>query len=326
MSRQGQLEVAVLLASYNGARYVQQQIKSLTCNDTKVTLHWLDDHSTDNTREVVRGAARDLGISLREWHQPRHLGIPEAFFQLLECAEADIYLFCDQDDIWQAGKIDVTVANLLPDLRSPAICFTDPLLFLDDKPGSYFRVCSDIFDARLEDALQDSRIFMPAVGNGNTQGFTRPLRELYLGHKDIARAHAFMHDTWMYSIGVASGTVRYLGDSPTTLYRWHGGNLCAGLVDFKTRGPPRLRLTWKQHQLRRRSISRNAEGFILASETLPQSVKLDHLLTIAKLVARIHNRQSLSAIINLTRRRALWPNHRLALGLAAACLCSNANA
>jgi len=119
------VDVAILLATYNGARFVEQQIRSLKDNDIKFTLHWLDDHSVDNTRETVRAAARSGDIELKEWHQPQHLGVPGAFFRLLECVEADVYLFCDQDDIWQPDKIDVTVGELLPDLELPVICFSD---------------------------------------------------------------------------------------------------------------------------------------------------------------------------------------------------------
>jgi rhamnosyltransferase len=98
---QQQLNVAVLLATYNGGEYVDQQIRSLKENATPSTLHWLDDHSSDNTRSAVRASALTMGIPLCAWHQPRHQGVPGAFFQLIECVEADIYLFCDQDDIWQ---------------------------------------------------------------------------------------------------------------------------------------------------------------------------------------------------------------------------------
>jgi glycosyltransferase involved in cell wall biosynthesis len=323
MSRQQQLEVAVLLPTYNGERYVEEQLRSLKRNDTKFTLHWLDDHSTDNTREIVRSVAHDAGIELREWHQSRHLGVPGVFFQILECVEADIYLFCDQDDIWQTGKIDATVANLLPDLDSPVMVFTDPLVFNDDRPDRHFRML-DMMHVTLEEALQESRIFMPVVTWGHTQGFTRSLRELYIRHKDIAREHAAMHDVWMYGIAVASGTARLLPGAPTALYRWHGNNWCRAYFDWGSRDTLRLTATWSQYQLVRRLVSRNAEGFVLASATLPRSVKLDRLLTIAKLVAVIHKRQSPSALIMLLRRRALWPYRRLAFGTAAACLCSNA--
>src|SRR5207249_3722411 len=105
-------KVALLLATYNGARFVEPQIRSLKENSVPFTLHWIDDHSTDDTRDAVRASALDSRIDFVEWHQPQHKGYPGAFFQLLECVDADIYLFCDQDDIWQPGKIDATVANL----------------------------------------------------------------------------------------------------------------------------------------------------------------------------------------------------------------------
>ena len=131
MKTQQHAKVAVLLATYNGARFIEPQINSFKENATPFTLHWLDDHSTDNNRDAVRASALRSGIDFREWHQPQHWGYPGAFFQLLECVDADIYLFCDQDDIWQPGKIDATVADLLPDISSPALCFSDPLIFED---------------------------------------------------------------------------------------------------------------------------------------------------------------------------------------------------
>jgi hypothetical protein len=94
--------------------------------------------------------------------------------------------------------------------------------------------------------------------------------------------------------------------------------------DLGVDGTPRITITWQQHQLLRKTFSRHAEGFILASGTLPQSAKLNRLLEVARLVAGIQARQSPSALIKLVRRRAMWPNTRLAFGLAAACLCSDA--
>ena len=182
--------VAVLLATYNGSRHVEQQIKSLKGNDVPFTLHWLDDHSTDNTREVVRSAAQKANIPLLEWHQPTHQGVPGSFFQLLECVKADIYLFCDQDDIWQPGKIDATVANLIPDIDSPVLCSSDIFWFNDNEPWVARSLSQIIGKRRLLTALQESPTFLMlghATASGQTQGFTRALRELFLQHKDIAR-------------------------------------------------------------------------------------------------------------------------------------------
>jgi hypothetical protein len=317
------LQVAVLLPTYNGEKYVEQQIRSLRPNETDFTLHWLDDHSTDNTREIVRSVAASARISLREWHQPQRLGVPCSFFQLLECVEADIYLFCDQDDIWQPGKISATVDNLLPDLPRPVICFSDPLLFREDNPERGYRLL-DIMKVRPEVAMQESRTFMALVGYGNTQGFTKPLRDLYVNHKDVAREYAAMHDIWMYNVAVASGGARLLSQAPTTLYRWHATNSSEGFGSWGRGRIPRLTTSWKQHQNLRRAVSRNAEGFILASETLPESPKLTELLSVARLVSSIRERQSPAAMIRLTRHRAIWACKRLALESAAVCLCSDA--
>ena len=316
-------DVAVLLATYNGVQYVERQITSLSENRTPFKLHWLDDHSIDRTREVVRAAARSANIEIQEHHQSRHQGVPGAFFQLLECVEADIYLFCDQDDIWQPGKIDAIAANLLPDLELPVICFSDPLFFKDDNPDICYPGL-EILGTRIEVAMEESRIFMSEVGYGHTEGFTRPLRDLFVIHREVARSHAFMHDMWMYDIAVAAGTARILCDAPTTLYRWHGSNSSSDFGGWRGKGVGHISTTQRQHQRLRRSIARHAEGFILASPTLPQSPKLERLLAFARLVATIDRRQSPISLLRLIRRRVTWASWRLAVGLAVACLCSDA--
>lgn len=318
------LEVAVLLATYNGARFIEQQVRSLKQNRTPFTLHWLDDHSTDDTRTAVQALALDTGIKLREWHQSEHEGVPGAFFRLLECVDADIYLFCDQDDIWQPGKIDATVTNLLPDLAKPVLCFSEPLLFKDGYPENLSHM-HDVLGAKLEVALEESRLFMAAISYGHTQGFTRALRDIFMAHKDIAREHAGMHDMWIYNIAIASGTARILFGIPTTLYRWHDDNVALSMCSRGGRDTVRLTIPWREHQRLRRRISQHARGFILASKTLPPGPKLERLLAIARVVATLDQRQSLVALFRLAYLRVMWPSRHSAMGLAAACLFSNAH-
>ena len=315
--------VAVLLATYNGARFIEAQIRSLRDNAVRFTLHWLDDHSTDDTRDIVRATARDLGLELQEWHQPARLRLPGAFFQLLECVAADIYCFCDQDDIWQPGKIDATVADLLPQLTEPVLCFSDSLMFYDDEPGVFRRV-SEVFGSKPSRALQASRLFMTLIAPGHTQGFTRPLRDLYLQHKETARAYARSHDGWMYLIAHASGSARMLSNVPTALYRQHGGNVTSSLLSRRGKRFDNSALTWRQQQSLRRLVARHAQGFILASPTLPPGQKLEHLVALARRIATLDRRQSPAALVNLIRRHAMWPNRRWAAGFAAACLWSDA--
>lgn len=316
------LKVAVLLATFNGARFVEQQIKSLTQNVTPFTLHWLDDHSTDDTRQIVRAAAQ--GLTLREWHQDERQFLPGAFFQLLECVDADIYLFCDQDDIWQPGKIDAAVANLLPDLASPVLCFSDSLMFYDDEPD-IVRPLSEVFHSKPPKALEESRLFTTVIAPGHTQCFTRPLRALYLRHKSIARDYARNHDAWMYLIANAAGTARMLSNVPTALYRQHEHNVTLALRSRKGKRLDRSTLTLKQQQALRRRTARHAQGFLIAAPTLVPGDKLERLITLARRIATLDRRQSVAELISLTRGGALWPNKRWALGFALACLWSDAS-
>jgi rhamnosyltransferase len=291
-------------------------------NISAFSLHWLDDHSSDNTRAIVRDIALRLGIEMHEWHHALRQGVPGSFFQLLECVEADIYLFCDQDDIWQAGKIDATVADLLPDLGEPVMCFSDPLVFYDDEPG-IFRRMSKLLHINPAANLQGSRSFLANLAWGQAIGLTRPLREMFLLHKDIAREHAHMHDWWMYLLANASGTARLLPDVPTTLYRQHNDNV-TGIFFQRARGVKHLVMMWRLQHRWRRSLSRQARGFLLASATLPPGPKLEPLLAVAPLVATLDRRQSPAALVRLARLGAIVPSWYRMVWLAASCLYSDA--
>lgn len=325
MQTQRRVNVAVLLATYNGSRYVAEQIDSLKENATPFTLHWLDDGSSDNTREVVQSSARKACIDLTEWHQPRHLGLPSSFFQLLDCVEADVYLFCDQDDIWQPQKIDATVANLAADIESPVLCFSDYLVFKDSDPGTCRRMSDFVGKERLSEALKKPPIFQmftPVDATAQAQGFTRPLREMLLRHKAVACKYAFMHDWWMYDIAVASGEARMLSNVPTSLWRRHEDSFCS--KRFGGLSPNQISKTWRDIQYLRRAMARHAQGFILATPTLPLGRNLERLLELARLIAAIDRRQTPADLVRLARRGAIHADPYVATSFSVACLSSNA--
>jgi rhamnosyltransferase len=320
-----QANIAVLLATYNGERFVRDQIRSLKQNETRFTLHWIDDHSKDDTRALVESTAREVDIDIQRWQQPSRLGVPAVFFKLMESVEADIYLFCDQDDIWQPGKVDATVSNLLPNVETPVLYCSDFLMFRDDKPSASYRL-SEITGLTGSAATEESRLFMALIANGHTQGFTRALRDIFMLHRDVAYTHAYMHDEWLHNVAVASGTVRFVSDVPTTLFRWHGNNTSGSMFTWKGKDAGRLVATWRQHQTLRAALARHIEGFILASETLPSGPKRERALEIAHSMVTIGQRQSPAAIVRMITHGMLWPSRPLSLGFATVCLCCRAPA
>jgi glycosyltransferase involved in cell wall biosynthesis len=312
------LRVAVLLPTYNGARFVEEQLVSLTRNCAPFTLHWLDDHSTDKTREIVRTVTLRSHIDLREWHQPQRLGYPDCFFHLLECVDADIYLYCDQDDIWQPGKIDTTAANLLGDLAAPVLCFSDSLVFHEERPDRFIRL-SKVIGVEPGVGMRESQALFPMVCAGHSQGLTRPLRDVLVAHKDIGCKYAMAHDLWTYLIAVATGSPRRLSDAPVAYHRRHSESLSQSFYSSLSIGK-----IWQLTQYLRQVLARQAQGFLMASETLPLGAKLERLVTIARLVATIDRRQHPATMLRLKRLGALWPTPLLATSQTLTCLLSDA--
>lgn len=304
--------VSVLLATYNGERFVGDQIKSLAKNAVNFTLEWLDDSSTDNTRDVVKRAIADNGLQSREWPCSERQGYPRAFFTLLEVVEADIYLFCDQDDIWQPGRIDAVVAELATDLCSPVLGFSEALMFRGDEPQLLTPVFRH-FGMTIDLSPSRALLFCPA--QGNTIAFTRPLREIFVGHKNVAQTYAPGHDCWMYLIASTAGCARVLTTAATTLYRAHDENFSSPFIQGKW---------WLLQQIQRVLLARQARGFLLATPTLPPGNRLARLSSIAQIVQSIECRQSPWTLLKLTWLGAMPPSFMWAARLWAACLFTDA--
>lgn len=98
--------IDVLLATYNGEKYVKEQIESILNQTYKeINLIISDDCSTDNTREILKEYERqDKRVKL--FFQENNLGYVKNFEFLLGKVENDIYMLSDQDDVWLPEKVE----------------------------------------------------------------------------------------------------------------------------------------------------------------------------------------------------------------------------
>lgn len=99
-------EIAILLSSYNGEKYISDQIESIinqSYNNWKLYIR--DDGSTDSTLKIVQNfISIDVRIILLK-DDVQHRGVKESFLWLLRHVESDYYMFCDQDDVWEVDKV-----------------------------------------------------------------------------------------------------------------------------------------------------------------------------------------------------------------------------
>jgi len=255
--------IQVLLSAYNGERYLESQLDSVLAQDV-VGLSVLvrDDGSTDNTPVLLeRYAAKHSSIQLL---RGENIGFARSFMHLLErsSAEARYVAFCDQDDVWQPGKLS----------RAIDVLRTHP----EQNPTLY---CSrlTVVDERLS-RLGSSRIprrglsFQNALVENGIAGCTMLMNRSARGILLRAMPDTLVaHDWWVYLIVSAFGTVCF-DPEPRILYRQHGSNV------FGLRLGSMQRLLYKIRRYRRigrfQPVVRQAEELDrLYGSSLPESAR-----------------------------------------------------
>jgi glycosyltransferase involved in cell wall biosynthesis len=221
---------AVLLATHNGARFLEEQLQSLAAQRVgALDIFVSDDGSTDGTRDLL-GAWRERWRhgSFRLTDGPRR-GFSENFRSLANLAETDaeFVAFCDQDDVWDPDKLAVAMDVLRQ--RAP------------DRPALY---CSR---TRLVDEAGKAIGFSPlfsrppsfrnalvqSIAGGNTMVFNRPGFALF---RESARRGPFVsHDWWAYIIITGAGGLVHYDPVPHVGYRQHAGNLVGRNSGFRAR-------------------------------------------------------------------------------------------
>ena len=94
------------MATYNGENYLSQQLDSLfEQTDKDWVLYVCDDGSSDSTNEILHHYADRYDNIIFVEGKGRQ-GAKGNFFGLLERVEADVYFFCDQDDVWLPEKVE----------------------------------------------------------------------------------------------------------------------------------------------------------------------------------------------------------------------------
>lgn len=212
--------VAVLMATYNGEEFIEQQLLSLSDQTHRNFSIWVsDDRSSDATLAIIRSfAERSPQFPVTVVEGPAR-GFVQNFLSLVchSGIEADYFAFCDQDDIWHRKKLEVAVATLdaLPSGR-PGVYFSRTHIV--DRSGHHVGY-SPLFSRQptLHNALVQS------IGGGNTMVLNRDGRALLqaAGHDvDVPS-----HDWWAYlAITACDGTAFY-DQNPYIDYRQHSGNI-----------------------------------------------------------------------------------------------------
>lgn len=225
--------VALLLATYNGEPFLDMQMQSLAEQTVPFVDIWAsDDGSTDATRNILRKwASRWQKGQFTIIGGPR-AGFARNFASLLgnSAIQADCFAYCDQDDVWDPGKLERGIAWLKngPQAEPRVYASRTRIIAADSRLIGQ----SPLF--RHPPAFRNA--IVQSIAGGNTMVLNRSARDLLA--ETVRRTGFVSHDWWTYiAVTGAGGTVHY-DPVPRISYRQHDRNLMgsnAGLAAHRAR-------------------------------------------------------------------------------------------
>lgn len=213
------MKVNILMATYNGEKFLAQQIESIQKQTFKEwNLLIRDDGSSDKTCDIIRNfTAKDSRIRFINENEHHNLGVIKSFFTLVNYEVADFYFFSDQDDVWLPEKLSVSLEAAKHKASDvPLLVYTDLKVVnqeLNILQDSMIRAQSHHANTTLLPELTENTV------TGGTMMINHALAEKWFTPNDI-----LMHDWFLALLAASLGEIIYL-DLPTQLYRQHDNNV-----------------------------------------------------------------------------------------------------
>jgi rhamnosyltransferase len=217
--------VCILLATYNGAQFIDEQVESIRA---QTFANWkllvCDDGSIDGTQaKLSHLASQDARIEILPLSGTPSGGAKNNFNRLLVASldtASNLFFLCDQDDVWRTDKLE-RQKKYFPQCG----CEDKPLLVHSDL---------EVVDQNMQ-SIADSMVTYMSL-NVNT---TLPLnyllsrnfvtgcgtainRQLLISALPIPK-DAIMHDWWLALVASCEGSLKFI-DEPLVRYRQHGAN------------------------------------------------------------------------------------------------------
>lgn len=211
--------IAILLCTYNGARFLPLQLASYEAQDCDWRLFVSDDGSTDHTLDLLADFQRKHGDARVQVRQGPRRGFVANFLSLVcdPAIEGAYYALSDQDDVWDADKLSRAwkVLDNAPVSEPLVYCSRTRLI---DEHGTELRLSlSYRRPPHFRNALAQS------LASGNTMVLNERAKQLLT--RAGADVNAPAHDWWIYLLVTAVGGRMLYDQTPTVSYRMHSRNV-----------------------------------------------------------------------------------------------------
>lgn len=221
------IDTDILLSTYNGEKYLRQQIESIIAQDyTDWRLLIRDDGSKDGTLDIINGYCQQYPGKIELLQDGKgNVGCTKSFEALMYASDAPYLMFCDQDDVWLHDKVGKTVSAVKQaekDGHLPVIAHCDQkvvdadLNVLDESFINYSQTNVDLY--------KKNPLFM--VISNYIPGCTICMNNIAKQISLPIGQSALMHDWWIILKTIDNGGKIIDIQEPLMLYRQHGINVC----------------------------------------------------------------------------------------------------
>ena len=274
--------VAIVMATYNGERYIREQVDSILASSYQdFELFIFDDGSKDHTLQILQEYELQYPDKIHVHQNAENQGVVANFLHGVCKTTMDYVMFCDQDDVWKPGKIAMTLKRMRnmeaqADKSIPMVVFTDAVMVdgdLNTISNSFF--CSSHLNpckTDLPHMLMENKLI------GCTVMINAALRKVLQSNRLPNSAR--YHDWWIALIAASMGKISYIREG-TLLYRQHGGNAVGGL-SFGEYIRNRVSSLGKQREALR-ALSLQADEFISIYQEVLSNEKQDIIRNFANL-------------------------------------------
>jgi glycosyltransferase involved in cell wall biosynthesis len=227
-----QKRVLVLVSTYNGEKYLSEQLDSIINQQgVEVAVLVRDDGSSDATIQILDDYSHNYANF--QYYQGVNAGPCMSFFDLLKHADGyDYYAFSDQDDVWDNDKLLSAILLLEKEPKNIPVLYCSNLKVVDEN-----LIFCRIAHASSYNTKNRYAGLVDFYAVGCTEVFNQKAADLT---KEHIRKDCLMHDSWIFMICNFFGRIIYDASAHIN-YRQHGHNVVGTNKDWKSKLNARIK-------------------------------------------------------------------------------------
>jgi len=211
------MTTSVALCTYNGEKYIKEQIDSLLNQSVSVDeIIIVDDVSTDRTMDIIKEYQSKI---IKIYQNNENIGFVKNFQKAISLANGEIIFLCDQDDIWSNKKVE-RITDVFRRLEQVQFVFSDASVI--DEKGNIITESLFGTDKYKSIKLANNRSSIEVFNNINIKGCLSAIRQ-QLKNLVFPVGALWGHDHWLAMNAFLIEGLYYV-DERLIQYRRHSGH------------------------------------------------------------------------------------------------------